>query len=42
MLYAVNIADLLLYENPRSIKDHPVLSEFTDVFLEEIPGLPHP
>ena len=31
-LYAVKIADLLLNENPTSIRDHPVLNKFMDVF----------
>ena len=41
-LYAVKIVDLLLSENPTSVKDHLVLSEFMDVFPKEIPGLPPP
>ena len=41
-IYGVNIVDLLLSENPTSIRDHPILSEFMDVFSEEIPGLPPP
>ena len=39
-LYAVQVTDLLLNENPTQVTDHPVLSEFMDVFPEEIPGLP--
>ena len=38
-LYVVKVVDLLLNENPRSVRDHPVLNEFMDVFLEEIPRL---
>ena len=41
-LYVANIVDLLLNENQTSIRDHPFLSEFMDVFPEEIPGLPPP
>ena len=41
-IYAVNIVDLLRNESPTSIRDHPVLSEFIDVFLEEILGIPPP
>ena len=38
-LYGVKIAKLLLNENPTSIRDHPALSEFMEVFPKEIPGL---
>ena len=38
-IYGVNIADILLNENLKSIRDHPVLSEFMDVFPEEIPQI---
>ena len=41
-IYVVNIVDLLLNENQTSIRGHPFLSEFMDVFPEEIPGLPPP
>ena len=41
-LYVVNIFDLILNENPTSVRDHPVLSEFMDVFPEELPRLPPP
>ena len=41
-LYAVKIADLLLNENPTSVRDHPVLNEIMDVFLVEIHGIPPP
>ena len=41
-LYAVNIDDLLLNDSPTYIRDHPVLSEFIDVFPEEILGIPPP
>ena len=41
-LYAINVDDLLLNENPTSVRDHPVFNEFMDVFPEEIPGLPPP
>ena len=39
-LFAVKVTDLLLNENQTSLKQHPVLEEFPDVFPEEIPGLP--
>ena len=39
-LYAVRVADLLLNENLTSLKQHPILDQFSDVFPEEIPGLP--
>ena len=39
-LFSVRVADLLLNENMTSLKQHPVLEEFLDVFPEEIPGLP--
>ena len=39
-LFAVKVADLLLNENQTSLKQHPVLEEFPNVFLEEIPSLP--
>ena len=39
-LYVVNIFDLILNENPTYVTDHPVLSEFMDVFPKEIPRLP--
>ena len=39
-LYAIQVADLLLNEYQTQEKDHQVLSEFMDVFPEEIPGLP--
>ena len=38
-IYGVNIADILLNENLKSIRDHPVLSEFMDVFPEDIPWI---
>ena len=41
-IYAVNIPDVVHNENPTFVRDHPVLSEFMDVFAEEIPGLPPP
>ena len=41
-VYAIKVSKLLLNENPTSIRDHPVLNEFMDVFLEEIPILPPP
>ena len=39
-LYVVRVADLLLNENLTPLKQHRVLDEFPNVFLEEIPGLP--
>ena len=39
-LYVVRVADVLLNENLTPLKQHPVLDEFPNVFLEEIPGLP--
>ena len=39
-LFAVRVADLLLNENQTSWKQHPILEEFPDVFIEEIQGLP--
>ena len=41
-LYAIKVDDLLLNENPKYVWDHPFLTEFMDVFPEEIPGLPPP
>ena len=38
-LFAVNIKDIE-DEREQHIEDFPVLIEFTDVFSEEIPGLP--
>ena len=38
-IYVVRFTDLL-NENQTSIDEHPVLSEFLDVFPEEIPRLP--
>jgi len=38
--YAVKDVDLLLNENKKPIRDHPVLNEFMDVFREETRGLP--
>ena len=39
-LYAIRVLELLLNENQTPLKQHPVLDEFSDVFPEEIPGLP--
>ena len=39
-LYGVKVANLLLNENPTSVRGHPVFNEFMDVFPEEIHGLP--
>ena len=36
--YAVRVTNLLLNEDQTHIKDYTVLSEFRDVFPEEIPG----
>ena len=41
-LYVVKIVDLLLNENPTSMRDHPFLREFMDVFPEDITGFPPP
>ena len=38
--YAVKDVELLLNENKKTIRDHPVLNEFMDVFREETRGLP--
>ena len=40
-LYVVWVTDWLLNENPTHVRDHLILSEFMDVFIEEIPWLPH-
>ena len=39
-LYVVKVVDLLLNENPKLVRDHPVLNEFMDLFREETCGLP--
>ena len=39
-LYDVRVIDLHFNENTTHVKDHPILSEFMDVFLEEVPVLP--
>ena len=39
-IYAVWVTHLVLNENQTHISDHLVLSEFRDLFLEEIPRLP--
>lgn len=41
-LFAIKVTELLLNENQTSLKQHPVLEEFPDVFPQEIPGLPPP
>ena len=33
-LYVVKVVDLLLNENPKLVRDHPVLNEFMDLFRE--------
>ena len=39
-LYSITVLELRLNENHTPLKQHMVLDEFPDVFLEEIPGLP--
>jgi len=39
-LHVVKVVGIILNENPKSVRDHPVLKEFMDVFPEEIPILP--
>ena len=39
-IYAVWVSDLLLNGDQTKIEDYPVLSEFMEVFREEILGLP--
>ena len=40
ILYAIWVTNLLDSEKKTSPDGHPVLNEFLDVTLEEIPGLP--
>ena len=39
-LCVVRVAEILLNEGQTQVKDHPILSNFMDVFSKEIPELP--
>jgi hypothetical protein len=38
-LYAIQVLESVEDDKP-SLKDHPTLREYRDVFIEEVPGLP--
>jgi hypothetical protein len=38
-LYAIQVLESIENDKP-SLEDHPILGEYRDVFLEEVPGLP--
>jgi hypothetical protein len=38
-LYAIHVLESVENDKP-NLKDHPILREYKDVFLEEVPGLP--
>jgi hypothetical protein len=39
LLYAIQVLDSVENNKP-SLEDHPILGEYKDVLLEEVPGLP--